>query len=129
MEIYTIDPNAQEEPEEPEEKEDGEEQNENEDEEKFVSKSYWFKGTCYPQRGTFKGTWGYTLEENLGDLEFKVETERKVDIVITMKDGGEKFEDEVTYNMRTLKFESNTDTDEKKLKGIFLTSIEHLDNC
>ena len=72
----------------------------------MVKKSVWFRGTCYPQRGTFKGTWGTTQEENLGDLEFKLETDRSVKVEIKMKESGEIIKDDVTYNMRTLKFES-----------------------
>ena len=72
MEIYTIPT--------PDSK-DGKE----EEAEAFDSKSYWFKGKCYPQRGLFKGTWGENLEEHNEDDELQFQADSLRDVSMTIK--------------------------------------------
>ena len=39
-------------------------------------KSFWHKGTYNPSRGTFKGTWGRTKEEEIGESSFSITNHR-----------------------------------------------------
>ena len=85
--------------------EDGKE----EEAEAFVSKSYWFKGECYPQRGLFKGTWGENLEEHNHDdeLQFQADSLRDVKMKVKLKgkQGWMPVKD-VKFDLRTLTFDN-----------------------
>ena len=110
------DPDDSEEEEEAKEQEDGEEE--------FKEQVFYYRGTCYPQRGIFEGTWGTTPDEEKGTCSFKTIStyDAKVKLIYT-KDNSE-VEDTMRMDMNTLKF-----TSKKYDKGINLSTIEHLDNC
>ena len=40
------------------------------EEDDYEQKSFFYRGTCYPQRGTFEGTWGTKVDEDLGAVSF-----------------------------------------------------------
>ena len=105
--------------------EDDEEAKKGEGEEEFKEQVFYYRGTCYPQRGIFEGTWGTTPDEEKGTCSFKTIStyDAKVKLIYT-KDNSE-VEDTMQMDMNTLKFTTKRGTD----KGINLSTIEHLDNC
>ena len=92
------------------------------------TQSWFFRGTCYPQRGLFEGTWGKSKDENLGELMLLSTGSKDAKIEITYDepdaDGKRKvLENKASLDLRSMKFTSD------KAEDIKMETIEHINNC